>query len=95
MTPSSPRAWVYTEELSPLPEAKTRRWQVRASDGGWILGIIKWYGPWRKYAFFPETNTIYEEDCLRQIAQFVVNETTLHRERNKQERAKRKRGEMT
>ena len=39
-------------------------WSKRSSDR---LGIIKWYGPWRQYAFFPETGTIFNVECLNDI----------------------------
>ena len=32
-----------------------------------ILGIIKWYGRWRQYAFFPEIDTLYNSECLNDI----------------------------
>ena len=44
-----------------------------------ILGIVKWYGAWRKYAFFPETCTFYEQGCLRDIAHFLEEKTRLHK----------------
>jgi len=31
------------------------------------LGEIKWFGAWRKYAFFPNENTIYDKACLETI----------------------------
>ena len=33
------------------------------------LGTIRWYGAWRQYAFFPERETIWNRDCLRQMAE--------------------------
>lgn len=41
------------------------------SCNGIMLGIIKWYGPWRKYTFFPETNTLFDFSCLLQIVHFL------------------------
>lgn len=46
-----------------------------------MLGRIKWFGRWRKYAFFPENGTIYETDCLEDIASFLRDLMT---ERRKQ-----------
>lgn len=34
------------------------------------LGQVKWYGPWRCYAFFPADGTLFERVCLRDIAAF-------------------------
>ena len=35
------------------------------------LGTVKWYGAFRKYAFFPENNIVFETQCLRDIASFL------------------------
>ena len=36
-----------------------------------MLGWVKWYAPWRKYAFFPKEFTVYETDCLKLITTFI------------------------
>jgi len=53
----------------------TERWQVETKDGNGILGIVKWYPSWRRYCFFPERDTVFEQDCLRDIAQFCETKT--------------------
>jgi len=35
------------------------------------LGTVKWFGLWRQYAFFPEPETVWNRDCLRQLAKFL------------------------
>lgn len=35
------------------------------------IGIIKWYGPFRQYSFFPNPNTVYERQCLLDITKFI------------------------
>jgi len=35
------------------------------------LGIIKWYSRWRQYAFFPETGTIFNTECLNDIQSYI------------------------
>lgn len=35
------------------------------------LGEIKWFGRWKQYAFFPEPNTIFEKQCLKDITVFL------------------------
>jgi hypothetical protein len=32
-----------------------------------MLGIIKWFGRWRQYAFFPDNGTVYNVECLNDI----------------------------
>lgn len=59
-----------------IPEdRKTRPYLVRAKRDGAQLGIIKWYPGWRKYAFFPAGDTIFEQRCMRDIAQFIESKT--------------------
>lgn len=38
--------------------------------GGQVLGRVSWYSPWRRYSFFPEPGTLFESQCLRDIAAF-------------------------
>jgi len=68
---------------------KTRTWEVwsRPQDeggkdgGGGMLGEVKWYGPWRCYAFFAQAQTVFERKCLRGIATFCEEQTITHRSR--------------
>lgn len=39
-------------------------WSKKSSDR---LGLIKWHGPWRQYAFFPENGTLFNIGCLYYI----------------------------
>lgn len=43
------------------------------------LGVVSWFSAWRKYAFYPSSSTIFEQDCLRDLATFIEEETTKHR----------------
>jgi hypothetical protein len=49
---------------------KTKRYVVQTKDGQ-RLGSVSWYGAWRCYAFFPDSDTLYEHVCLREIAAFL------------------------
>jgi hypothetical protein len=50
---------------------KTKIFAVVAKEGGIPLGSIKWFGRWRKYAFFPQPNTVFETQCLTDIVEFI------------------------
>ena len=50
---------------------KTNVWDVATSEGLDRLGEIKWFSRWRKYAFFPYIETVYENDCLKDIVSFI------------------------
>jgi hypothetical protein len=44
------------------------------------LGEIRWYGPWRKYCFFPFVGIIFDSGCLKDIQTKIDNETKAHKE---------------
>ena len=64
---------------------KTKIWLVYTEESDYAIGEIKWYNPWRKYAFFPDPETIYEQDCMRTIADFLEQETDNRKAERKQE----------
>lgn len=35
------------------------------------IGQIKWYGAWRKFCFYPNGDTIWDNKCLEQIIAFL------------------------
>jgi hypothetical protein len=65
---------------------KTQIWEI-VSDDRMLLGYVEWHGRWRKYAFFPLSVTLYEEVCLREIAEFIETLTKQHREAAKAAKA--------
>ena len=44
------------------------------------VAFVGWYGKWRRYALQPEPGTVFEQDCLRAIADFREAKTKAHRE---------------
>lgn len=66
---------------SPIQAPRTEVWLVCAKEGGGILGEVKWIGRWRRYGFYPTNDSVYEQDCLRDIAGFVEQRTTAHKAR--------------
>lgn len=70
-------------EFVDLPEfsygKKTIVWEVRRKDGSAKLGRIGWYGAWRGYAFFPYKDCLFEQTCLRDIADFIEDQNKKHR----------------
>lgn len=54
---------------------KTKIFQVVAKDGNVPLGRVSFFGRWRKYIFEPNNETLYEQTCLREIAEFIEGET--------------------
>lgn len=67
-------------ELIPVRfTGKTLVWGIYTKDNAIKLGEIRWFGAWRKYSFFPEAETVYEQVCLREIAGFIEEQTKAHR----------------
>lgn len=53
------------------PRKKTKVIFVMKPDGTTKLGEIKWYGPWRQYAFFPSAARVFNTACLETILDVV------------------------
>ena len=64
---------------------KTEVWSVFPKDSmAEYLGAIQWFARWRKYAFHPNPETVYEERCLVDISLFLTMLTN-NRHRLKQQ----------
>jgi hypothetical protein len=50
---------------------KTSVWSCRNTHHGEELGIIKWWGAWRQYCYFPTVEAIYSAGCLQDIQEFI------------------------
>lgn len=57
----------------------TSVWALTTINGKTELGLVKWYFQWRCYCFFPEPNTLFDRQCLRDIAEFCEEKTLEHR----------------
>jgi hypothetical protein len=73
------KVWITFKLNERRVNAKTDTWGVWDIGETESLGEIRWYTPWRKYCFFPYTGTVFEQDCLNRIAEFLVSETAKHR----------------
>ena len=50
---------------------KTEIWNVLSKNSGFILGQIKWYGPWRQYSFSPSPHSVFNNACMSDIQEFI------------------------
>ena len=48
---------------------KTFLWTV--NNGAVRLGEIRWYAPWRRYCFFPQSQTLFDAACLLELIWFI------------------------
>lgn len=63
--------------LTTTPAGQTTpRWLItsRFSD----LGMVKWFGRWRRFSFFPTVGSVFDQECLRAIADFCEAKTAQH-----------------
>ena len=50
---------------------KTQVIKVMSKIHGNRLGVIKWFGRWRQYGFFPEPETVFNLECLNDIQSYI------------------------
>ena len=50
---------------------KTQVIEVISKRHGNRLGIIKWFGRWRRYALFPEPAIVFDAECLNDIVSYI------------------------
>lgn len=62
---------------------KTKTFLVINRESKTQIGEVKWYGAWRQYSFFPNPKTVYERQCLLDIAKFI-NQLMVERKIKKQ-----------
>lgn len=63
--------WPYAEGS----RRTSRRWCVQTLKGFTPLGEISWYSGWRCYVFKPLGGTVFEKQCLHDIAGFCETAT--------------------
>ena len=63
---------------------KTQVYNVLSVTQGSILGRLLWYGPWRQYVFEPQPDTVWNKDCLREVAEYLDNLMAARRQGAKQ-----------
>ncbi|MBY8999057.1 MAG: hypothetical protein KGD60_15125 [Candidatus Thorarchaeota archaeon] len=60
---------------------KTSVFAVISKSSGEELGIVKWYGPWRQYCFFPTNDTLWNHGCLGEVTGFIIGLMSARRSR--------------
>ena len=71
--------WIEFEDAGTTPSGKTRVWWVVSKENRGTIGQVRWDARWRKYVFAPTGGTIYEQQCLRDIATFIEEKTCEHK----------------
>lgn len=79
----------FTEDTS-IRSLLTKKWKVSAKNSlGFPLGVVKWWPAWRRYCFFPCKDTVYDANCMLDIAAFCEKETLIQKENQAKRRAER------
>jgi len=47
---------------------RTEIWAVDSRASGFNLGLIKWFSKWRQYCFFPNSQTVFNVGCMKDIS---------------------------
>lgn len=63
--------WIKFAEQVPFPGQKTKRFNCYNKEHESLIGEVRWYGGFRKYSFFPASNIVFENQCLKDIASFL------------------------
>lgn len=65
---------------------RTRKWWVRSKANGNHLGQVRWWTSWRRYTFVPHHSSLFDADCLWDIADFLAKETANRKEARAEEK---------
>lgn len=74
-------SWIQFEGPFTVAGRKTPVWMVVTAKLRAPLGWIRFYPQWRKYAFFPVKDSVFEKTCLREIADFCAARSSEYRNR--------------
>lgn len=79
--------WIRFEDITPDdPKRKTRVYAIINKEYNGQIGTVSWYRGFRKYAFYPADNTVYETTCLGDIITFINQLMLDHRVARDQEK---------
>ena len=67
----------------------TEVWDVVSKHHGDVLAQIRWYGAWRQYTVHARQATIWNQQCVRDLARFIQERM---QERELRLRVKRRNG---
>lgn len=69
-------------QLVEQPEQRTGKTKVFSviNYARTFLGTVKWHSPWRRYVFLPAESTLFDPECLHDMADLLVSETNKQKE---------------
>lgn len=73
------RAFISLKMKELSDSGKTQIWKILNRNEDDYLGEVKWFSHWRKYVFFPEISTHYDDECLKEISSFLTDLNYIHK----------------
>lgn len=70
--------------VQPIGNRRTYTWLV-TNSAKLQLGMVRWYGPWRRYCLLTNSLMYLDAECLREIADFCGTQTLARRAERKLE----------
>lgn len=71
MSAKSVRQYIEIREAGHSASGLTKIWDVWNTYRNESAGEIRWYGPFRKYIFYPAEGTGIDADLMRMVADFI------------------------
>jgi len=62
------------------PGAKTQKWAIRSKSDESMLGVIKWFRPWRQYCFFVMDVAVFSAGCFKDLTSFLEELNRKHKQ---------------
>jgi hypothetical protein len=77
------KEWIKFVDITPSDgKRKTKIYAVVSTYTDCTLGHVTWFSRWRRYAFAPSPDTVYEQECLKRIIVFMDNLMYLRRSKH-------------
>ena len=70
---------IYLEQET-SPSRRRNVWNRRAVAGEDKLGVISGYSQWRCFVFRPAIRTLFDAECLEEVARFCAEQTKLRKQ---------------
>lgn len=71
--------YVHLVESPPPFPRKTKVFRVDSAVDGTLLGFVQWRSGWRRYVFHPQLGTVFDFECLEELAGKLRELTSLHK----------------
>lgn len=86
MSTKSTKSLLNFRDMGIMAGKVTHWWQVFGPSV--YLGWVDFYPHWRRFVFHPNNTTLYDAECLREISNFLENQTAARRTERLIERSK-------